>query len=292
MIEQVFGVVFPVFALVLVGFLYGRRQRPDMAAANRINLDCFIPALIFDALSTDAFRPLAYLDLVVGACAVVLGSGVIAWAVARALGVAARTLVPPMMFNNSGNMGLPLALLAFGEAGLKAAMVLFVVENLLHFGLGFRILDREASLLALLRIPMILAALSGLAVSALGIAVPAPLAGAIHLMGQVAIPLMLFSLGVRLLQADLAHWRIALFGALLRPLSGALIAVPFVHLVGMEPRLSAQLVLFAVLPPAVLNFMLAERYRQEPEVVAAIVIWGNLASLVVIPLTLMVVLGW
>jgi hypothetical protein len=53
---------------------------------------------------------------------------------------------------------------------------------------------------------------------------------------------------------------------------------------------SRQLVLFAALPPAVLNYVLAEQYRQEPEAVASIVIWGNLASLVTIPLTLAFIL--
>ena len=292
MIGQIAGVIFPVFALVLVGYLYGRRHRPDMAAANRINLDCFIPALIFDALSARSFRPDAYLDLALGGVVVVLGSGLIALAVARLLRIPARTLVPPMMFNNSGNMGLPLALLAFGEAGLKVAIVLFIIENLMHFTLGFRILDPHSGLSGLLRIPMFVAAALGLGVSFAGILVPAPLAEAIRLLGQVSIPLMLFSLGVRLLDADLAHWRIAILGACLRPLAGVLVALGFLRVIDMEPRSAAGLVLFAALPPAVLNYMLAERYRQEPAVVAAIVIWGNLAALIVMPLTLAVVMAW
>ena len=50
------------------------------------------------------------------------------------------------------------------------------------------------------------------------------------------------------------------------------------------------LVIFGALPPAVLNFMLAERYDQEPQNVASIVMLGNLASLIVIPLALAFVL--
>lgn len=283
---DILSIVGPVFGVVLVGYLYARRHAPDMGAANRVNLDVFVPALIFHVVSAKDFRLLDFLDLAAGGALVLLGSGLAGWAAARLVRVDWRTLVPPMMFVNSGNMGLPLALLAFGQEGLAAAVVLFLVENILHFTLGVRMLDREAGLLQLLRMPLILATLAGLAVSFLGLGVPAPVALGVEMLSQVSIPLMLFSLGVRLRDADLAHWRIGLLGALLRPASGvaaALLCLPFLHLSGDLPH---QLILFAVLPPAVLNFMLAEKYKQEPALVASIVIWGNLVSLGLIPVTL------
>lgn len=282
----VLSIVLPVFALVLVGFLYARRHAPDMGAANRVNLDVFVPALIFHVMSGEDFRLFDYLDLALGGLLVVLGSGLPALAVARALRIEWRTLVPPMMFVNSGNMGLPLALLAFGKGALAAAVVLFLVENILHFTLGLRMLDRRAGLAALLRMPMILATLAGLAVSLLTIPIPEPLARAVEMLGQVAIPLMLFALGVRLKDADLEHWRIGVIGALLRPLSGVLIVLMLLPWLNLEGIQGEQLILFAALPPAVLNFILAEKYRQEAAVVASIVIWGNLASLIVIPVIL------
>ena len=290
MFATVLGIVLPVFGLVLVGYLYARRHRPDMTAASRVNLDVFTPALIFHVLSGRDFHPADYLPLALGGALVVLGSGVVAWALSRALKRDFRTLGPPLMFNNSGNMGLPLAVLAFGEAALPAAVVLFMVENLLHFTVGVRILDRQAGLAALLRMPLVLACLLGLAVSLLRMPIPQPIAQGIELLGQVAIPLMLFSLGVRLTEANLDHWGIGLVAGLARPLSGLLVALALLPLLAMAGDLPKQLILFAVLPPAVLNYIVAERYNQEPEVVAAIVIWGNLASLAVIPLTLVAVL--
>jgi predicted permease len=285
---NILSVVLPVFALVLVGFLYARRHAPDMGAANRVNLDVFIPALIFHAMSGEDFRLLDYGGLALGGALVVLLSGLIAWVVARVMGMDWRTLVPPMMFVNSGNMGLPLALLAFGESMLPAAVVLFLLENLLHFTVGLRMLDRRASLLGLLRIPMIQATLAGLAVALLDLKVPAPLAVAVEMLGQVAIPLMLFALGVRLKDASLEHWRVGVLGALLRPLSGLAVAVAVLPWLDLAEGQVELLLLFAALPPAVLNYIIAERYDQEPGLVAAIVIWGNLASAAVIP----VILAW
>ncbi|MGB5834790.1 MAG: AEC family transporter [Thiohalocapsa sp.] len=288
--DQILGIVVPVYGIVLVGFVYARKHAPDLSAANRLTLEVFTPALLFDVLSDKDFQLTAYLDLAVGGTVIVLGSGLIAWAASRALRTDPRTLVPPMMFLNSGNMGLPLAVLAFGESALAAAVVLFMIENLLHFTIGVRILDRKVRLSGMLRMPLVLACLLGIAASLTGLRPPDAIADGIHLLGQIAIPLMLFALGARLTEADLTHWRIGLIGALLRPAAGLALVLPLLWFLPMDGDLPALLILFALLPPAVLNFLLAERYGQEPKIVAAIVIWGNLASLLVIPLTLAVIL--
>src|SRR6185369_766099 len=129
MLLRIVAIIFPVFAIVGVGFFYARRKRPDMAFANQLNMDVFVPALVFAALASKSFDLTAYWPLAAGGLIVVLGSGLLAWPLARLLKVDTRTFLPPMMFNNSGNMGLPLMLLAFGEPALPAAVVLFFVEN-------------------------------------------------------------------------------------------------------------------------------------------------------------------
>ncbi len=290
MTQQIFQIVFPLFAIVLVGYLYARRHPPDMAAANQINLDIFVPALIFHVLSDKSFELQQFGELALIAAIIILGSGLIAWPIARLLGYQTNTLVPPMMFSNSGNMGLPLALFTFGEAALPAAVVLFIIENTLHFSVGVRMMDRTTSLRSLFRIPMVAAAIAGLTVTLLNIEIPTPAATAIEMVAQVSIPLMLFSLGVRLIHINFEDWKIGVVGALLAPLSGLLIYLlitPLFDLPALQMKLA---LLFAVLPPAVLNFMVAEKYQQEPQRVAAIVLMGNLAALVVIPLTLLFIL--
>jgi predicted permease len=287
---QVFEIVFPIFAIVLLGYFYARHFGADMASANRLNLEIFTPALIFSVLSGEGFDLTLYADLALAAAAVVLGSGLLGWPVARLLGYRSKVFLPPMMFNNSGNMGLPLALFAFGEAALPAAMILFLVENTLHFTVGNAMLTGHVNPLKLLRMPMLVATLGGLVVAVLRLRVPGPLHEAIDLLGQIAIPLMLFALGVRMTGVDLSDWRIGLAGAVLCPLTGLAIALPLTTLMPWPPMQAAQLIVFAALPPAVLNFMLAERYDIEPRKVAAVVLLGNLASLLVIPAVLWFVL--
>jgi len=290
MLIRIVSIIFPLFAIVLAGWLYGRRHKPDMALANQLNMDVFVPALVFAALAGKSFDLLSYQALALGGIAVVLGSGALAWPLARLLKVDTKTFLPPMMFNNSGNMGLPLAVLAFGEAALPAAVVLFLVENLLHFSLGAWMLDHRARLSNLWRMPMMLAALAGLAVSLSGVTLWPPLLTAIRMLGDISIPLLLFTLGVRLADASFHAWGIGLAGAVARPVLGMLIAWGVGRALGLEAQHQAMLLVFGALPPAVLNYVFAERYRQEPDKVASIVMVGNVAALLFIPIALAIAL--
>ncbi|HSH29709.1 MAG TPA: hypothetical protein VK971_07370, partial [Thiohalobacter sp.] len=144
-------------------------------------------------MSSKSFDLSAHQGLALGGAAVILGSGVLSWPVGRLLRADYRTFLPPMMFNNSGNMGLPLALLAFGEQALPAAIVLFVVEMALHFSVGAYMLDHRLRLGTLVRVPVIIATILGLAFSATGWSLPAPVQTTIEMLGDISIPLLLFS---------------------------------------------------------------------------------------------------
>jgi len=290
LLERIFATVFPLVAIVLVGFIYARAKHTDMSMANTLNIDVFVPALLFSVLSAKSFDLLRFQELALGGIIVVLGSGLILWPVCKLLKVDPKTFLPPMMFNNSGNLGLPLAVLAFGEEALAAAVVLFLVENTLHFTVGLYILDKKTNPFQVLRMPIILASILGIVWSTFHLPLPTPIATFIEMLGQISIPLMLFALGVRMTSVDLTHWRIGLWGAILCPLSGLAIALPIQSMLHLEPIQFTYLLLFAALPPAVLNYMIAERYQQEPHQVASIVLVGNISSLAIIPLTLYFIL--
>lgn len=287
---QVFSVIFPVFAIVLAGYLYAKRYPLDMTAANRLNLDIFTPALVFSVLSAEDFALSQYADLALAGALIVVLSGLLVWPVSYLSGWRYRTFIPPMMFNNSGNMGLPLALFAYGEAGLAAAMILFLTSNTLHFTIGNALITGRLDVSQLIRLPVLVATVLGVLVSVLSISIPTPIHQTIELLGQIAIPLMLFALGVRMTVANFSDWRIGVVGAIACPASGLIAAVLALWLFDLSDINTAILILFAALPPAVLNFLLAERYQVEPQRVAAIVLMGNMLSVIVIPITLYFIL--
>ncbi|MEZ5627139.1 MAG: AEC family transporter [Rhodocyclaceae bacterium] len=286
MFLEITSIVLPVFAVIVVGFIYGWRHRPDMLATNQVNMDIFVPALIFSALASQSFSLADVKMVAIGGTIIVLGSGLLGLPVARALGYAPRTLLPPLMFKNAGNMGLPLLLLAFGNKALPAAVILFLIENVLHFTISSLWLGNSLKVWRVLREPVFIAGAAGIFVSATSATLWPPLLAAFKVMGDVSAGLMLFALGVRLNTAPFAQWRIGLVGAIATPATGMLLAALFCWLFDLSSAETDVLLLFGALPPAVLNYMFAERYGQEPEKVAAIVIAGNLMALLSISLAL------
>lgn len=287
---RIVSIVFPVMAVVLVGWVYARRRNADMTTANETNLDVFVPALVFSALADRSFDLAGHRAFALGAFLMIVGSGLIAWLIARLLKIEPRVLVPTAMFNNCGNLGLPLAYLAFGAEGLATAVVMFMVSNLMHFSFGNWYLDHHAKWWNMWRYPVILAALAGLAVSFSRVEIWEPLRVAIKMLGDVSIPLALFALGVRIAQSRITAFRIGFIGALVRPASGILLMWLLAMMLGLEGEHKAMLIIFGALPPAMINYVFAERYNRGPDEVAAIVLIGNIAAVVIIPVVLAVVL--
>lgn len=290
MFSQILEVTLPVFGIAALGYLYGRINGSDMDSANRINMNLFVPALLFYVLSEKVPDSPEWQSVAWGAAIIVIGSGLLAWPVALLLKIPNRVLLPSMMFNNSGNLGLPLAALAFGEELLPFSVVAFVVSTSLHFSLGIWLVSGHLHPIRLLKNPVFLATLAGILAYMTNWHTPHILMPGLEMLSQVAIPLMLVALGVRLIHVDITHWRAGLVGALLCPASGLFCA--WLAILWLQPSEAIQriLLLFSILPPAVMNFLLAERYRQSPNQVASMVAFGNLASLVVIPFSLAFIL--
>ncbi len=280
-------VLIPIFSLILIGYLYARFRHVDMATANRMNMEIFIPALLIDALSKQDFSILDYQNLAIAGVFVVLSSGILAWLFAKTFKLSVSMFVPSMMFNNSGNMGLPLAVLAFGEDALSAAVILFLSENLFHFTLGTYIVNGRISWWNLLKMPVNIATIIGLSLSFTTWQLPELIHQPITMLAQIVIPLMLVSLGVRMTQVDLSAWKIGLLGAIICPLVSIIPAFIILLVIPLEPIQQAQLLLFASLPPAVLNFMFAEKYQKSPTEVASIVVVGNALSIFTLSLMLL-----
>lgn len=287
---RILSILFPMFALVGIGYFYGRRHESDMSVANRLNMDVFVPALVFSALANKAFDLATYGNLALAMAIQMLGSGAVGWGVARLTGIQPLTLAPTAMVNNSINLGVPLAVLTFGPDILPLAVVLFVVSTTIHFSFGVWLLDHHAKLRGLWLKPVVLATMAGLAVGSMGMPMWEPLALSMKMLGDISIPLALFSLGVRLTEGALKGWRIGLVGAVTRPVAGMVLAWAAARGLGLDARQSELLFLYGALPPAVMNYVFAERYHQEPDKVASIVLVGNMASVLFLPIALALVL--
>jgi malate permease and related proteins len=295
-LQRIGGIILPVLIVIGVGYGYARlrgdRAKEDMAAVNRVSMEVLCPLLVFTALAGRDFDVARNGPLILAGVLIALGSGLLAWPVARLLGYDLRSFLPPMMYNNCGNMGLPLAVLAFGQAGLPSAVALFMACTVVYFTVGIMIIESGRGWGAhlpsfrFLVSPMMIATAAGLIFSFARFSLPEPLFHALKMLGEACIPVMLFALGVRMTDIRFGSWQIGLAGAVVCPLVGLAVARGLDGLLTLTAAQRGQMYLFASLPPAVFCFMVAEQYRQEPDKVAAIVLLGNMAALVFVPLGL------
>ncbi|MFM7657373.1 MAG: AEC family transporter [Burkholderiaceae bacterium] len=292
---RIVGIILPVFLIIAAGYGYarlrGEQVTEDMAGLSRVNVELLSPVLLFSALASKDFDLFANVPLISAGLLISLGSGLIAWPIARLFGYDPRTFVPPMIYNNCGNMGVPLAVLAFGASALSEAIAMFVASTLVYFTIGVWIIEsaRKGPRLSMRRTlanPMIMSVLLGILFAAFRIPLPTMLLQAMRMLGEASIPVMLIALGVRMVDVSFAHWRIGLIGAIVCPLSGLAAAWGIDHWLALTEVQRGQMYLFASLPPAVFSFMIATAYKQEPDKVAAIVMLGNLAAIVFVPLGL------
>ena len=287
---QIAQIMFPLIVIVSVGFLVGIRQKPQLDVINNINLNIFIPALVFSSLLEQNFEFKSYFVLGLCGLILVLVTALIALPIAGLIKTQYRTIAPTMMFHNAGNVGLPLMTLAFGAEGLAAALILFIVCNILHFGLGSYMLDDKPRWLRSITSPSIIAAILALSLQFLHLQPAEFVTLPIKMLGNIAVPLMLFSLGIQLSNTNYQYWKLGITIGLLTPIAGVLIALIITMFAPLNNIQTASLILFGALPPAVMNVLFAQNYSQEPTKVSAIVLIGNLFAIFTLPLALLYVL--
>ena len=96
-LDRILGSVVPVLIVVLIGYAYGRWRKPNMSTINQVNMELFVPMLIFSVLASKSVDLSEFLPLTIGTIAIILGSGIIAWPICKLTGIQPKTLIPPMM---------------------------------------------------------------------------------------------------------------------------------------------------------------------------------------------------
>jgi len=284
MFSKIASITLPIFTLVLVGFLYSRRVKPDLGGANKLVVDIALPVLIFISLSAKSFDPISALSFTVASIVLILLTGLIAWPLAKFSGATVQAFLPCAMFTNVGPIGIPLIALAYGPEGMAPAVVLLVISNILHFTLGSGVMSGKVDWRMVYANPLVWSTVLGVASSQLQITLPEWVQTSCTMIGSVLVPMMLMSLGARLASSQVADaWVGARSGVLILiiRLAAVLLALWFIPMQGLE---RGALILFACLPSAVFNFMLADKFQVEPNKVASTVIVGHLLSLAFLPL--------
>lgn len=286
MIGELVAVVTPVFGLALVGWLFAGWRKVDLTTLADLTLYLAAPALVFSGLAGRSVDIRSMLVIGSGVVVQSIVCGLVALLAFKAIGVSGRGLYLAVMFPNTGNLGLPLALFAFGPEGLAVAVVVFVSVTLAHYSIGLAVISGSIDPRKMLRMPLFTAALAGIIAAVVGWEPPLAIARGIELLGEACVPLMLLSLGIRMRTVRLSRPGLAILAVALRMVPGLLTGLLWVHLFGLEGPERGVVLVTGVLPSAVMNFVIADAYGQQVEEVASTILLSTLLSMLSIPLVL------
>nr|WP_268821679.1 AEC family transporter [Octadecabacter dasysiphoniae] len=277
----------PVFLLAAVGFVWvklGYEYRVEFVT--RFAMTLSVPCLIFTALMGTQVDAAALAALSVAALVAYALVTVAMWLLVLVGRLDRRTFLAPLIFGNTGNLGLPLALFAFGDVGLGYAVVVFAVMAVLSFTFGVWLVSDGGSLTKVIKEPVVAATILGALFLWQGWQTPTFLTNALELIGQMAIPMMLITLGVAVARLKPNALGLATLLAAIKYAVCAGVAAVVGIWFGLDPVALAVLVVQVATPVAVTSYMLAAKYGADSDSVAGLVVVSTLMSVVTLPLIL------
>jgi predicted permease len=290
--SQIASIIAPIFIIAGIGFWWGRTGRPfDTNMVGQIVTNFGVPCLIFSTLTKLTISTDAFLAMVGGFAAVLAGITVVALGVLLALRQSIRTFLPAMIFPNNGNMGLPLCLFAFGEAGVALGICAFVIMTVVNFTIGPAMASGEISFKAVVTNVHLYAVGAAIVFMFSHTIPPDWLMNTTRTLGNMSIPLMLFALGVSLSKLRVASLRTSVTLAVVRLAGGFVVGWSVATLLGFTGAERGVLILQAAMPTAVINYLFAARYDRAPGEVAGVIVTSTALSFATLPFLLWVVLN-
>lgn len=284
MLSQILSVIAPVFLIAGIGFLWAKRGLPfDNTTISSLVMNVGSPCLVFSSLTRIHLEGSAFTNVLMASVGILIGALVLGAGLLMLLRQPMRTFLPSLVHPNTGNMGLPLALMAFGDTGLALGIAYFFVNSVSQYTLGLAISSGRFSPTQLIRQPIIWAVAFALLVREADVAVPEFLANTTQIAGGLVIPAMLLMLGNSLASLKIDGLGIASVIAVARLVLGFGLGLAMISLLNLEGDVAGVVIMQATMPAAVFNYVFAERYGQQPEKVAAVILVSTVISFLTLP---------
>ena len=284
MYQQLIPIIAPVMICALLGYGWARSGLPfEREFLTRIIMNIGSPCLILNGITgldvdAQAFGSMLLISITILTACSLIGAAVLT--IARQ---PLRSFLPPVVFGNTGNLGLPLCLFAFGTEGLALAIAVYLVYSVAQFVFGPLVQGREAAWKTLIRTPIIYAAVIGIVLLVTETPLPKTLANTLQLLGGLAIPLMLLALGYSLASFRVRRPGIALSLALFRLALGFSVGVGVSELFDLTGTMRGVVIIESSMPLAVFNYLLAARYERHPQDIAGAILISTLISFLTMP---------
>jgi malate permease and related proteins len=288
-LNALLDVIMPVLVVVAVGAAIGRFLKPDATTVSKVTLYALSPSLALYNLAHSQANLTSAVKIVLGYILFMLIMGRVTWLSSRDQpDETRRAMVAGVITGNNGNFGLPIALFAFGKSGLELALVVFTISVFMTFVVTPSVLKEgswRSRVKTVFALPVVWAALLGVALNSLGVRIPVALDRGIALLAEAAVPMLLISLGLQIGSSGFPIPSRAMIRAVaLRLVLGPCVAFFVAWLVGATGLERGVLVLSSAMPTAINAFLVAQELKADAKLIGGIVILTTFLSVPVIAL--------
>ena len=261
---RLFDVLFPVFLTIGIGYWYGKKDpKFDTKFITTFAGNFGLPAIIYYSLTATNISFELFLRFSYYITLYVIIFSIIGLLILKILKKDIYRLLPPLILPNTGNMGMPICLFAYGKMGLAIATAATAMILVFHFSIGILLASKKFSLKPLLKCIPVYALLISLIFVYYEIPSPKFLENATFLIGYSTIFLVLMSLGVALSKLKVFSFKETLIYSLTRVLIGPIVGFAFVKFFNLSGVEAGVMFIQASMPSAVLTYLVGKIYSPK-----------------------------
>ena len=286
---KLFEVLFPVFFIIAIGYFIGKKNpKLDTDFITNFAGNIGSPAMVFYSITTTGITFAIFIEYFWYSLIAIIGFSVVGIIFLKFLNKDVITELPPFILPNTGNMGLPLCLFAYGNQGLGVAATISSLVILFHFTLGVFLASKKLELSLLLRSPPVYAIIISVLFLFFELEVPIFLVNTTMMLTYAAIFLILMSLGIALTRFKVFSFKSAFISSIGRVLIGPIIGFVMIKYFNLSGYAAGVLLIQCSMPSAVLTYLVGSIYssKQVVDSIASMIVVSTIMSFITVPITI------
>jgi len=292
---KLFEVLFPVFFIVGIGYFLGRKNpKFDTTFITNYSGNFGAPALFIFAISSSGVTYSVFSEYFVYALIALTSFALIGVIFLFFLKKDISRELPPYFLPNTGNMGIPICLFAYGALGMGVAAAISSLVILLHFTINIFLASKKFDIKIILKSPPTYAVIVAVFFLYFDLEMPKVVINTVMLLGYAMIVLILMSLGVSLTQLKVFSLKDSIISSIGRVIIGPIIGFLIIKIFNLSGFAAGVLLIQSAMPSAILTYLVAEMYSPKKVVdsISSMIVMSTLMSLITVPIIVFISLKY
>ena len=292
---KLFEVLFPVFFIVGIGYFLGKKNpNLDTSFITNYSANFGTPALVIFALTSSGVTFSVFAEYFIYSLIAIIAFAITGIIFLIPMKKDYIRELPPFILPNTGNMGIPICLFAYGSLGMGVAAAISSVVVLLHFTLNVFLANKKFDINIIIKSPSFYAILVVVGILYFEIDTPTFVLNTVMLLAYGMIVLILLSLGIALTQLKVFSFKSSLISSIGRVIIGPIIGFVLIKIFNLSGFGAGVLLIQSSMPSAILTYLIASMYSSKEIVdnIASMIVVSTLMSLITVPIIVFIALKY